>query len=169
MKHLNISHPLAVIVFFLFLFYPLSFLHATEYYALRLAGSDCLLCHVDSGTGSLNRKGTLFQEEGYRYPISWEGILFYFVWGLTVSLILFGLYRRYRLWHLGKAEEKWSQWKERWRGLLIYGFRHRTILKSLFPGVSHLLLFWSFTILTVAITTAFQNFFISLLLLSISF
>jgi Fe-S oxidoreductase/nitrate reductase gamma subunit len=95
--------------------------------------------------------GTLFQEEGYRYPLTWESIFFYFLGGLTLFLILFGFYLRYRLWHLGKAGEKWSQWKERWKGLFPYVLGNRTTLRSPFPGMSHLFLFWSFFILSLAI------------------
>ncbi len=60
----KMNHPLAVIIFFLLLSLPFPSLHATEYYALRLTGSDCLLCHIDPGIGSLNQTGVRFQEEG---------------------------------------------------------------------------------------------------------
>jgi len=101
----------------------------------------------------LNQIGTSFQEEGYRYPFTWKETFFYFLLGLTLFLIIFGFDRRFRLWRLGRSEGKWSQWKERWRGLFLYVFGHRTALKSLFPGISHLLLFGSLLILSLTVTT----------------
>ncbi|MGZ3605961.1 MAG: (Fe-S)-binding protein [Thermodesulfobacteriota bacterium] len=141
----------AIFIFSLLLFPPFSKLEATEFYALRLSGSDCTLCHTDPKTGSLNPAGMRFQEEGYRYPITWKAMFFYFLGGLTSFVIVFGFYLRYRLWRIGKEEATWSRWKERWKGVFIYVFGHRRVLRSLFPGVSHLLLFWSFFILTLSI------------------
>jgi Fe-S oxidoreductase/nitrate reductase gamma subunit len=98
----------------------------------------------------LNEAGTLFQEEGYRYPLTWKGVFLYGLWGFPLFFILFGLYRRYRLWRLGEEEAKWHGWKERWKGVFVNSFGHRTILRSFFPGLSHLLLFWSLLILGLA-------------------
>lgn len=153
--------------FLLFLF-P-SNLHATEYYALRLTGSDCTLCHTDPKIGSLNQVGMLFQEEGYRYPLTWKGVLFYFLGGFTLLFILFGFYLRYRLWHRGKGEKKWGWWRERWKGLFMYGFGHRRILRSLFSGMSHLLLFWSFFILSLSILIVLVQEYLSFPLLGMRF
>ncbi len=146
------NHRTVVILFFTLLFTPPSFLHATEYYAFRLTGSDCSLCHTNPQTGSLNQTGTLFQEERYRYPTTGKGILFYCLWGLPLFFIIFGFYRRYRLWCLGKGEGKWNRWKERWKSVVLDGLGHRSILRSPFPGISHLLLFWSFILLGLATT-----------------
>jgi Fe-S oxidoreductase/nitrate reductase gamma subunit len=111
----------------------------------------------------------LFQDEGYRYPLSWEGIFLYGLWGFPLFFILFGLYRRYRLWRLGEDGAKWNNWKERWRGVFVNGFGHRTILRSLFPGVSHLLLFWSLLILGLATLTILIQEYLFLPLLKIRF
>ena len=151
MSPFKIASLIACLILFFLLFHPFSNIHATEYYALRLTGSDCTLCHTDPKTGSLNRAGTQFQEEGNRYPFTWKSTFFHFLGGLILFLILFGFYLRYRLWHSGKAEEKWSQWRERWTGLFLYVLGHRTTLRRLFPGVSHLFLFWSFLLLILSI------------------
>jgi nitrate reductase gamma subunit len=140
------------IIFFILISLSSSSVYATEYYAFRLAGSDCTLCHTDPKTGSLNQTGASFQEEGYRYPFTWKGTFFYFLAGLAFFLIIFGFNLRFRLWHLGRSEGKWNQWKERWRGLVLYVFGHRTALRSFFPGISHLLLFGSLFILSLAVT-----------------
>ena len=146
------GHPSVVIIFLILISLSSSSVYATEYYAFRLAGSDCTLCHTDPEAGSLTQIGTSFQEEGYRYPFTWEEILFYFLSGLTLFLIIFGFYRRFRLWHLGRSAGKWSQWEERWRGLFFYVFGHRSTLRSFFPGISHLLLFGSLFILSLAVS-----------------
>lgn len=155
MSRLKKFFPGVYLILFFVLFLCSSNLHATEYYALRLSGSDCTLCHTDPKTGSLNRVGTLFQEEGYRYPIPWKAVFFYSLGGLTFFLIVFGFYLRYQLWHIGKEKEKWNRWKERWKGLFIYVFGQRRVLRNPFPGVSHLLLFWSFLILSLSILIIF--------------
>ena len=144
------NHRTVVILFFTLLFTPPSFLHATEYYGFRLAGSDCSLCHTNPQTGSLNQTGTLFQKEGYAYPLTSKSIFLYCLWGLSVFFILFGFFSRYRLWCLGKQERKWNRWKERWKSLALNGLGHRTILRSPFQGMSHLLLFWSLILLGLA-------------------
>lgn len=160
----KLSHPIAVI-FFILLSIPFSSAYATEYYAFRLVGSDCTLCHTAPQNGSLNQAGKLFQEEGYRYPFTWRGAIFYLLGGLTLLIIIFGFYRRYRFWRLGMREKRWGKWKERWKGLLIYVIGHRTILRSLLPGISHFFLFGSLFILGLTVITIFihEHFFLSLL------
>ena len=139
------------IIFFIFHFNSSSPVQATEYYAFRLAGADCTLCHADPKTGSLNPFGKRFQEEGYSYPLTWKQVFFYLLIGSSLLILLLGLYRRYRLWHLGKNEMKWNRWKERWKGLLIHGLGQRTTLRNIFPGGSHLLLYGSLIILSLLV------------------
>ena len=50
----KMNHPIMVILSFILLF-PSSSIHATEYYAFRVTGSDCTLCHTNPQTGSLFR------------------------------------------------------------------------------------------------------------------
>lgn len=64
MNSSKINHPIAVILFLILFCLPPSSIYAAEYYALRLTGSDCTLCHTDPKIGSLNQTGILFQEEG---------------------------------------------------------------------------------------------------------
>ncbi|MBS3918560.1 MAG: (Fe-S)-binding protein [Deltaproteobacteria bacterium] len=139
------------IIFFILLALPISSAHATDYYALRLPGSDCTLCHIDPKNGSLNEEGGLFLARGYRYPFTLKGTFFYFLATLTFSVILFGLSRRYRLWHIGKSGAPWDHWSARWRGFFLNVLGHRTILRRFFPGVSHLLLFSSLLILSLLV------------------
>ncbi len=143
----------ALIIFLFLIVISFTSVHATEYHAFRVSGSDCTLCHDDARDGSLNDTGIQFEEDGYRYPLSEKQVLFYFLAGLTLCVVIFGFYRRYRLWHSRKADLEWGRMKERWKGLFSSVCAHSTILKSPFAGVSHLLLFWSFIILGLAVAT----------------
>ena len=169
MSFFNRNHRIAVILFSFLFFIPPSFLHATEYYAFRLTGSDCTLCHINPQSGSLSETGTLFQQRGYQYPLTGKAIFLYCLWGLLLLFIIFGFYRRYKLWLLGKVEGKWDRWKERWKGLVLYGVGHRTVLRSPFPGMSHLLLFWSFVVLGLATLTIIVHEYLFLGLLGMRF
>ena len=93
-------------VLFLLVFALCPSTHATEYYAFRLSGSGCTLCHTDPKTGELNEKGMRFQEEGYRYPFTWMQGIYYFLWVEILLLISWGFYRRDKLWSAGRKEGK---------------------------------------------------------------
>lgn len=103
-------------------------------YAFHFVGSDCILCHTNPQDGSLNETGILFQERGYRYPLVWKQVCYYLVIGSVFLYILSCIRRRYRLWHTGMYENRWNQMIERGKGVLLYGFAHRTILRNPFPG-----------------------------------
>jgi Fe-S oxidoreductase/nitrate reductase gamma subunit len=145
----------AAILFLILLFLPLASASGTEYYALRLEGSDCRLCHLDPGAGTLNDTGGRFQEQGYRYPVTYKGLLFFSLWGVTLFFFVLGFHRRSRLWLLGRRGEKWNQWDMRWKGMLRDVLGHRTILRRFFPGLSHMLLFWSFFVLSLTVAIIF--------------
>ncbi|MDI7258538.1 MAG: respiratory nitrate reductase subunit gamma [Thermodesulfobacteriota bacterium] len=114
-----------------------------------------MLCHVDPKIGSLNWTGTLFQKEGYQYPLTYRALLLYFLVGLVLFIVLYGFYRRYRLWHIGKDGILWDQWRKRWKGFFSNVLGHRTILRSFFPGISHFFLFLSLLILGFGVTIVF--------------
>ena len=135
------DHLPGVIIFFVFLFTSFSAAHATEYYALRLAGSDCTLCHRNARTGELNEAGIQFQENGHRFPLVWRGALYYFLWVLALLICVLGCLRRYRLWQVGRSTWNGDRLRERWRSLFLYGLAHGRILRNPFPGLGHLLMF----------------------------
>jgi Fe-S oxidoreductase/nitrate reductase gamma subunit len=145
------KHFIPMIILLVISLFPLPSVHATEYYAFRLSSADCTLCHTDPKNGLLNPVGIRFREEGYRYPFTWKDVLVYFLAGSTAVVVVIGLYRRVWLWSLGKAEKSWYRWKERWKGFLVYVLGQKTTLRSLLPGISHLLIFGSFFILTLAV------------------
>ncbi len=135
------DHLVGVIIFFVFFLIVFSPAHATEYYALRLAGSDCTLCHRNARTGELNGTGVQFQEGGYRFPLVWGGVLYSLLWAPALFICALGCLRRRRLWQAGRGSLNRDRPRERWRSLLLYGLAHVRILRVPLPGVSHLLLF----------------------------
>ncbi len=140
-----------MVLLFMLLAFPFSSACAWEFYAFRMPGSDCTLCHIHPESGSLNQEGSLFLQRGYRYPFTLKGAFFYCLAIVIFFVIFFGLRRRYRLWRSGRNGMVWSHWKERWKGLFSNVLGHRTVLREIFPGLSHLLLFWSFLILGLAV------------------
>jgi len=68
--------------------------------------------------------------------------------GLIVILIfVYGLIKRIRLWRTGKPENRLDNISKRIGSLLSFGLFHRRILKEVYPGITHLFLFWGFLVL----------------------
>ncbi len=65
----------------------------------------------------------------------------------TLFLLTYGLYRRYRLWRLGKPEARFDSLFLRLKGIFIYGLAQTRLLRSPFAGIFHLLFFSGFVIL----------------------
>ncbi|MFH2045661.1 MAG: heterodisulfide reductase-related iron-sulfur binding cluster [Pseudomonadota bacterium] len=149
MQPKNIFKSLIVFLFFIVL--TLTSAQATEYYSFHMAGSDCTMCHEDVSGGELNDVGTQFEENGYRFPITQKEILFYALSGLAMLAIFFGLFRRYKLWSRGRPGAKLDRIAKRWDGLFVNVFGQNKILKNSLAGQGHLLLFWSFTLLGIAV------------------
>ncbi|MEE8558997.1 MAG: heterodisulfide reductase-related iron-sulfur binding cluster [Myxococcota bacterium] len=63
---------------------------------------------------------------------------------IAVGFLGWGLYRRLRLWRLGRPESRLDRPLERLRGLLVEVFGHRRLLRQPFAGVSHLFIFYGF-------------------------
>ncbi len=69
------------------------------------------------------------------------GFLILFIGLLAVSVLAFW-WRHYRLWHLGKAENRSDRWLTRVQTLLAVTFGHVRFWKELYPGSMHFLIFW---------------------------
>ncbi len=69
------------------------------------------------------------------------GFLVLFI-GLLALFALSFWWRHYRLWHLGKAEDRTDQWATRVKKLLAVVFGHDRFWKELYPGSMHFLIFW---------------------------
>ena len=69
------------------------------------------------------------------------GFLVLFIGLLAVSALAFW-WRHYRLWHLGKEENRSDQGTTRLKTLLAVTFGHVRFWKELYPGSMHFLIFW---------------------------
>lgn len=65
----------------------------------------------------------------------------------TIIVFAYGLYRRYRLWRLGKPEKRFVPVKRRLVGLLVYALGQARLLGNVWGGVFHTLVFFGFAIL----------------------
>jgi Fe-S oxidoreductase/nitrate reductase gamma subunit len=72
------------------------------------------------------------------------GALIYALALVAVGFLAAGIYRRVRLWRLGRGEARLDRVPERLRGLLVEVFGHRRPLRDPYPGVAHLLIFYGF-------------------------
>ena len=76
---------------------------------------------------------------------------------LVVAVVFaYGLYRRYRLWMVGKPEQRTDRPKERLKSLWAYMMGHKRMLRDTYPGWMHLFIFYGFLIpfVIVVITQA---------------
>ena len=69
------------------------------------------------------------------------GFLILFI-GLLAIFALSFWWRHYRLWHLGKDENRFDQVATRVKTLLAVIFAHIRFWKELYPGTMHFLIFW---------------------------
>jgi Fe-S oxidoreductase/nitrate reductase gamma subunit len=78
---------------------------------------------------------------------------------VIVALVFaYGLYRRYRLWMMGKPEKRTDQPKERLISLWAYVMGHKRMLRDAFPGSMHLLIFYGFLVPFVVVVITQANF-----------
>jgi Fe-S oxidoreductase/nitrate reductase gamma subunit len=75
---------------------------------------------------------------------------------IVAVVFLYGMYRRYRLWMMGKPEKRTDQPKERLKSVWAYVMGHKRMLRDIYPGWMHLLIFYGFLVpfLVVVITQA---------------
>ncbi|MFP8873319.1 MAG: heterodisulfide reductase-related iron-sulfur binding cluster, partial [Myxococcota bacterium] len=69
---------------------------------------------------------------------------------LAVGWMVFGIYRRVRLWRLGGAEARFDRLGERFSGLLAEIFGQRRLLRDRYSGTAHLFIFYGFFVEFVA-------------------
>jgi Fe-S oxidoreductase/nitrate reductase gamma subunit len=75
-----------------------------------------------------------------RWPIYGLGLV-------VIVIFVLGLLKRIRLWRIGKPENRTDRIGKRIVSFLRFGLLHGRILKELFPGITHFLLFWGFAVL----------------------
>jgi len=65
----------------------------------------------------------------------------------TILVFAYGVYRHYRLWRLGKSENRFVPVSERIKGLLVYALGQARLLRNIYGGLFHTLIFFGFVIL----------------------
>jgi Fe-S oxidoreductase/nitrate reductase gamma subunit len=83
------------------------------------------------------------------WNIAGEKLLYVFA-AIAAGLLAHGIYRRVRLWRLGREEARFDRLSERLRGLLGEVFGHPRQLRDAYPGIAHLLIFYGFLAALIA-------------------
>jgi Fe-S oxidoreductase/nitrate reductase gamma subunit len=74
---------------------------------------------------------------------------------IPVFLFIYGLWRKIKLWRVGKKENRYDQILRRIISKLYYGVLQVRNLEKPFPGIMHLLIFWGFVILFIGTVIIF--------------
>ena len=80
----------------------------------------------------------------WMYPIHWVLVL------LCGVLLVYGLWRRVRLWRMGQPATRTDQIGKRIGSLLLYALGQRRILSQPYPGLMHGLIFYGFVAFFIA-------------------
>jgi len=78
----------------------------------------------------------------------------YILAAIAIAFWVFSIYRRYKLWRLGKPDDCSKNIGKRIqvfiRTTVVDVLAHRRFLRDLYPGMMHLIIFWGFVILLLA-------------------
>jgi uncharacterized membrane protein (UPF0182 family) len=80
----------------------------------------------------------------WMYAIHWVVVV------ICGALVVYGLWRRVRLWRMGQPTARMDKVGKRDGGLLLYGLGQRRILSQPYPGLMHGLIFFSFLAFFIA-------------------
>lgn len=74
----------------------------------------------------------------WMYPIHWALVI------LCGAIVVYGLWRRIRLWNMGRPAGRSGHPARRVGGLLLYALGQRRVLAQAYPGLMHGLIFYGF-------------------------
>jgi Fe-S oxidoreductase/nitrate reductase gamma subunit len=80
----------------------------------------------------------------WMYPFHWAFVI------VCGALVVYGLWRRVRLWRMGQSTVRTNHLRQRVGGLLLFALGQRRILSQAYPGLMHGLIFYSFVAFFVA-------------------
>jgi len=83
-------------------------------------------------------------------------VLMYASMGLALLVFAYGVWRRLRIWRLGRRVVVWDRFGARLRRMLA-AIAHVKLFKKRLPGVMHALVFFGFLILSAATTVVFVD------------
>ena len=74
-------------------------------------------------------------------------ILMWLIVAAAVTIFTITIRKRLALLKAGQADPRFSQWKQRFKDLIAYGFIQKRQPRYLWAGVIHILIFWGFVVL----------------------
>jgi Fe-S oxidoreductase/nitrate reductase gamma subunit len=80
----------------------------------------------------------------WMYAIHWAVVI------LCGALVVYGLWRRVRLWREGRPVRRTEQVRRRLGALLLYALGQRRVLEQRYPGLMHGLIFYGFVVFFIA-------------------
>lgn len=80
----------------------------------------------------------------WMYAIHWAVVI------ICGALLVYGLWRRVRLWRMGQPAARTDRLGRRIGGLLLYGLGQKRIVSQPYPGLMHGLIFYSFLAFFIA-------------------
>jgi Fe-S oxidoreductase/nitrate reductase gamma subunit len=83
-------------------------------------------------------RDNLWNLPAWLYPAHWALVI------LCGVVVVYGLWRRVRLWRMGRPTERTDQLGRRSGGLLLYALGQRRVLAQFYPGLMHGLIFYGF-------------------------
>ncbi len=88
---------------------------------------------------------------------------------IPVFLLIYGLWKKIKLWKIGREENRYGQLWKRIGSKLYYAALQVRNLEKIFPGIMHLFIFWGFVILFVGTVIIFLQEDITLPIFSFTF
>jgi Fe-S oxidoreductase/nitrate reductase gamma subunit len=89
----------------------------------------------------------------------------YILAAIAIAFWVLSIYRRYKLWRMGKPEDRTKDLGKRvWvfiRTTVVDVLAHRRFLRDPYSGIMHLILFWGFVILLLAAATDATTYYIN--------
>ncbi|KPL86406.1 (Fe-S)-binding protein [Ardenticatena maritima] len=78
---------------------------------------------------------------------TWAAIFMYASQAMGVLALIYGLYRRFRLYFQGKPDPRLNNWPRRLWNFLVGAVGQMRLARQTKPGLMHALMFWSFVVL----------------------
>ena len=93
------------------------------------------------------------------WNIGGSGHILYYLLIPLAALLGYAVYRRYRLWRLGRPDNRLSDLGKSLRAFIVTGIVdgliHRRFLREPYPGLMHFLIFWGAIVFLLGAATDF--------------
>jgi ferredoxin/nitrate reductase gamma subunit len=81
----------------------------------------------------------------------------YSTMALALVIFAYGIWRRVKMWLIGRPEPRWDRLATRLVRVLVRAIAHTELVKERLPGLMHALLFFGFAVLFAATTVVFLH------------